>query len=192
MFCQIQHLALLYHTIYQQNQIAIGTPSWHDSPVCLRKLIKNEIMKFDLFLFRRFDSVNKYVNDPNVRLEFYDSDEIKVSKKIVSVLKFKMVTKIILDVKLFLFKSTIYYPKSLIFVPWALLCWVYKSTSTTFSHLVSWTYNVYHREAVICDSDVEGTMYNEVEKRKQIVASQTAHTKPFHCFCRERLAKLTQ
>jgi len=30
----------------------------------------------------RFDSVNKYVNDPNVRLEFYDSDEIKVSKKI--------------------------------------------------------------------------------------------------------------
>lgn len=74
-------------------------------------------MKFDLFLFRRFDSVNKYVNDPNVRLEFYDSDEIKVSKKIVSVLKFKMVTKIILDVKLFLFKSTIYYPKSLIFVP---------------------------------------------------------------------------
>ena len=36
-------------------------------------------------LFRcRFNSVNRTINDPGVKLEFYDYDEIKASKLIVS------------------------------------------------------------------------------------------------------------
>ena len=41
-------------------------------------------MVINVFSFNRFDSTNRYINDPNVRLEFYASDEVKVDKKIVS------------------------------------------------------------------------------------------------------------
>ena len=37
--------------------------------------------------FIRFDSTKQYINDSNVRLEFYDSDVIKTQKKIVSISK---------------------------------------------------------------------------------------------------------
>ena len=41
--------------------------------------------QINVFSFDRFDSTNRYINDPNVRLEFYASDEVKVGKKIVSI-----------------------------------------------------------------------------------------------------------
>ena len=34
----------------------------------------------------RFDSIGRFINDSDVRLEFYDSGDIKVSRKIVSTL----------------------------------------------------------------------------------------------------------
>ena len=40
-------------------------------------------LSYNSFIFR-FDSTKRKINDPNVRLEFYDSDDIKVGKKIVS------------------------------------------------------------------------------------------------------------
>ena len=53
-------------------------------PQTSKSLEKIFLMVIDVFSFNRFDSTNRYINDPDVRLEFYASDEVKEDKKIVS------------------------------------------------------------------------------------------------------------